>query len=40
MRVSGDSLRGFFRASVVNAADAISARLGHRPDRRVRGQTR
>ncbi len=40
MRVSGDSLRGFFRASVVNAADAISARLGHRPDRRVRGQAR
>jgi DNA-binding IclR family transcriptional regulator len=37
MRVSGDSLRGFFRASVVNAADAISARLGYRPDRRVRG---
>jgi IclR family transcriptional regulator, KDG regulon repressor len=34
MRVNGDSLRGFFRASVVNAAEAISARLGYRPDRR------
>ncbi len=37
MRVNGDSLRGFFRASVVNAGDAISARLGYRSDRRVRG---
>jgi IclR family transcriptional regulator, KDG regulon repressor len=35
MRVTGDSLRGFFRASVVGAAEAISARLGHRPTRRV-----
>jgi DNA-binding IclR family transcriptional regulator len=37
MRVNGDSLRGFFRASVVNAGEAISARLGYRPARRVRG---
>lgn len=37
MRVNGDSLRGFFRASVVNAGEAISVRLGHRPERRVRG---
>ncbi len=37
MRVNGDSLRGFIRASVVNAGEAISARLGHQPDRRVRG---
>ena len=40
MRVSGDSLRGFFLASVVNAGDAISARLGYRPDRRVREGSR
>ena len=35
MRVNGDTLRRFFRASVVQAADAISDQLGWRP--RVRG---
>jgi len=34
MRVNGDTLRRFFRASVTQAADAISEQLGHRPDRR------
>ena len=37
MRVNGDTLRRFFRASVIQAADAISDQLGWRPDRRVRG---
>ena len=35
MRVNGDTLRRFFRASVIQAADAISDQLGWRPDRRV-----
>jgi IclR family transcriptional regulator, KDG regulon repressor len=34
MRVNGDTLRRFFRASVTQAADAISDQLGYRPDRR------
>jgi IclR family KDG regulon transcriptional repressor len=37
MRVNGDTLRRFFRASVTQAADAISDQLGWRSDRRVRG---
>jgi IclR family transcriptional regulator, KDG regulon repressor len=37
MRVNGDTLRRFFRASVIQAGDAISGQLGHRPDRRIRG---
>jgi DNA-binding IclR family transcriptional regulator len=37
MRVNGDTLRRFFRASVIQAADGISDQLGWRPDRRVRG---
>jgi IclR family transcriptional regulator, KDG regulon repressor len=37
MRVTGDTLRQFFRASVTQAADAISDQLGWRHDRRVRG---
>jgi IclR family transcriptional regulator, KDG regulon repressor len=35
MRVNGDTLRRFFRASVIQAADAVSDQLGWRP--RVRG---
>jgi DNA-binding IclR family transcriptional regulator len=35
MRVNGDALRGFFRASVIQAGDAISDQLGYRPGRRV-----
>jgi IclR family KDG regulon transcriptional repressor len=34
MRVNGDTLRRFFRASIIQAADAISDQLGYRPDRR------
>ena len=37
MRVNGDTWRRFFRASVVQAADAISDQLGWRAERRVRG---
>jgi IclR family KDG regulon transcriptional repressor len=37
MRVDGDTLRRFFRASVIQAGDAISDQLGHRQERRVRG---
>ena len=37
MRVNGDTLRRYFRASVIQAADGISDQLGWRSERRVRG---
>jgi IclR family KDG regulon transcriptional repressor len=40
MRVNGDTLRRFFRASVIQAADAISDQLGWRPDRGQSGRGR
>jgi IclR family KDG regulon transcriptional repressor len=40
MRVNGDTLRRFFRASVIQAADAISDQLGWRPDRDRSGRGR
>ena len=40
MRVNGDTLRRYFRASVIQAADAISDQLGWRPDRDRSGRGR
>jgi IclR family transcriptional regulator, KDG regulon repressor len=40
MRVNGDTLRSFFRASVIQAADGISDQLGWRADRDRSGRGR